>query len=97
MDLRYAMGASLVSVIATFGRGRRLCQRGISNIRVGMFLEIATTLGAVLGAFLTTRVSTSAIAIAFGAVLLYSAYLSARVRVRTKSDEIPVPWRRACD
>ena len=56
-----------------------------------MFLEIATTLGAVLGAFLATRVSTSAIAITFGAVLLYSAYLSARVRVRTKSDEIPDP------
>jgi uncharacterized membrane protein YfcA len=43
-----------------------------------MFLEIATTLGALLGAFLAARVPTAAIAIIFGLVLLYSAYLSSR-------------------
>ncbi len=92
VDIRYAIGASLVSVIATSsGAAAAYVKEGISNIRIGMFLEIATTLGAVLGAFLAARVSTSAIAITFGAVLLYSAYLSARVRVRTKSDEIPDP------
>ena len=92
VDIRYAIGASLVSVIATSsGAAAAYVKEGISNIRIGMFLEIATTLGAVLGAFLAARVSTSAIAITFGAVLLYSAYLSARVRVRTKNDEIPDP------
>src|SRR6266481_4911941 len=92
VDIRYAIGASLVSVIATSsGAAAAYVREGISNIRIGMFLEIATTLGAVLGAFLATKVSTSAIAIIFGAVLLYSAYLSARVRVRTKSDEVPDP------
>jgi uncharacterized membrane protein YfcA len=92
VDIRYAIGASLVSVIATSsGAAAAYVKEGISNIRIGMFLEIATTLGAVLGAFLAARVSTSAIAITFGAVLLYSAYLSARLRVRTKSDEIPDP------
>jgi len=90
VDIRYAIGASLVSVIATSsGAAAAYVKEGISNIRIGMFLEIATTLGAVLGAFLAAKVSTSAIAIIFGAVLLYSAYLSARVRVRLKSDEIP--------
>jgi hypothetical protein len=64
-------------------------KEGLSNIRIGMFLEIATTLGALVGAFLATRVSTGSIAIIFGAMLLYSAYLSARTRVRSKSDEIP--------
>src|SRR6478672_3201718 len=92
VDIRYAIGASLVSVIATSsGAAAAYVKEGISNIRIGMFLEIATTLGAVLGAFLATKVSTSAIAVTFGAVLLYSAYLSARVRVRTKLDETPDP------
>jgi len=92
VDIRYAIGASLVSVIATSsGAAAAYVKEGISNIRIGMFLEIATTLGAVLGAFVAAKVSTSAIAIVFGAVLLYSAYLSARVRVRTRSDEVPDP------
>jgi len=92
VDIRYAIGASLVSVIATSsGAAAAYVKEGISNIRIGMFLEIATTLGALLGAFLAARVPTSAIAIIFGAVLLYSAYLSARVRVKLQSDEIPDP------
>src|SRR5579862_394704 len=92
VDIRYAIGASLVSVIATSsGAAAAYVKEGFSNIRIGMFLEIATTLGAVLGAFLAAKVSTSAIAVTFGAVLLYSAYISARARVRTKTDEIPDP------
>ena len=85
VDIRYAIGASLVSVIATSsGAAAAYVKEGISNIRIGMFLEIATTLGAVLGAFLAARVSTSAIAITFGVVLLYSAYLSGP---RTRQNE----------
>ena len=74
VDIRYAIGASLVSVIATSsGAAAAYVKEGISNIRIGMFLEIATTLGAVAGAFLAAKVSTSSIAIIFGAVLLSSA------------------------
>jgi uncharacterized membrane protein YfcA len=51
-------------------------------MRVGMFLEIATTVGALSGAFVAAYVSTSAIAVIFGVVLLYSAYES----LRTKRD-----------
>ena len=92
VDIRYAVGASLVSVIATSsGAAAAYVKEGLSNIRIGMFLEIATTLGALFGAFLAAKVSTGSIAIIFGAVLLYSAYLSARTRVRSKSDEIPDP------
>ena len=73
VDLRYAIGASLVSVIATSsGAAAAYVREGYSNIRVGLFLEIATTTGALLGASLATHVSTSAIAIVFGLVLLYS-------------------------
>ena len=56
-----------------------------------MFLEIATTLGAILGAFLAAKVSTAAIAIVFGTVLLYSAVLAGRPRIKTIGDEIPDP------
>jgi uncharacterized membrane protein YfcA len=77
VDLRYAMGATLVSVIATSsGAAAAYVKEGFSNIRVGMFLEIATTLGAVAGAHLTTAVPKSALAVILGGVLAYSAWNS---------------------
>ena len=77
VDIRYAIGASLVSVIATSsGAAAAYVREGFSNIRVGMFLEIATTLGALFGAWLTTEAPTDAIGLVFGIVLLYSAYAS---------------------
>ena len=77
VDIRYAIGASLVSVIATSsGAAAAYVREGFSNVRIGMFLEIATTLGALVGAYLTAIVSTHSIGIIFGVVLLYSAYAS---------------------
>jgi len=77
VNLRYAMGASLVSVIATSSAAASAYLReGFSNIRIGMFLEIATTLGAVVGAFLAPHVPSAGLAILLGLVLLHSAYLS---------------------
>ena len=79
VDLRYAMGASLVSVIATSsGAAAAYVREGYSNIRIGMFLEVATTLGALLGAFLATRIPTTALAVIFGLVLLHAAWQSTR-------------------
>lgn len=73
VDMRYAIGASLVSVIATSsGAAVAYVREGYSNIRAGMFLEVATVLGGTLGAFLTTRVATGRIAVIFGLVLLFS-------------------------
>jgi len=84
VDLRYAIGASLVSVIATSsGAAAAYVREGFSNIRIGMFLEIATTLGGLFGAYLTAKVPAKAIAVVFGIVLIYSAYVSRRPRVRT--------------
>ncbi|MEO6828661.1 MAG: sulfite exporter TauE/SafE family protein, partial [Acidobacteriaceae bacterium] len=68
---------SLISVIATSsGSAAAYVREGFSNIRIGMFLEIATTVGAVGGAWLATRTPARDIAIVFGLVLLYSVYLS---------------------
>ncbi len=81
VDIRYAIGASLVSVIATSsGAAAAYVKEGFSNIRIGMFLEIATTVGALVGASLAARLSTSVIAVVFGVVLMYSAFLSSRRR-----------------
>ena len=79
VDLRYAIGASLISVIATSsGAAVAYVREGFSNVRIGMFLEVATTVGAVGGAYLAARVSTQAIGIIFGVTLLYSAWSSFR-------------------
>src|SRR5437879_13587377 len=81
VDIRYAIGASLVSVIATSsGAAASYVKEGFSNIRIGMFLEIATTFGALLGAFLATRIPTSVLAIIFDDVLVHSAYVSRKTR-----------------
>jgi uncharacterized membrane protein YfcA len=90
VDIHYAIGASLVSVIATSsGAAAAYVREGYSNVRVGMFLEIATTLGALSGAFLGVVVSPDAIAIVFGVVLLVSAGLSGRERAGDESGGSP--------
>jgi uncharacterized membrane protein YfcA len=79
VDIHYAAGASLVSVIATSsGAAASYVKEGYSNIRIGMFLEIATTLGALAGAYLAAVVMPGVIAVVFGLVLIFSAYLSLR-------------------
>src|ERR1035437_2330828 len=84
VDIRYAIGASLVSVIATSsGAAAAYVKEGFSNIRIGMFLEIAATLAA--------RVSTHAIAIVFGVVLLFSAYFSRKPRSLAERGVPPDP------
>ena len=81
VDIRYAIGATLVSVIGTSsGAASAYVREGFTNIRIGMFLEVATTLGAICGAYLATRIPTSSLGVIFGLVLLYSAYLSTRTK-----------------
>ena len=91
VDLHYAIGASLVSVIATSsGAAAAYVSEGFTNIRVGMFLEIATTLGALSGAFLAPYIPARGLAVVFGCVLLYSAWLS-RHPPESGRDEGPDP------
>jgi uncharacterized protein len=91
VDFHYAMGATLVSVIATSsGAAAAYVREGFSNIRAGLFLEIATTLGALTGAHLTAAVPVSALAILFGGVLAYSAWHSLQAG-EEKTPEHPDP------
>ncbi len=92
VDIRYAIGASLVSVIATSsGAAAAYVKEGYSNIRIGMFLEIATTFGALVGASIAANIPTSIIAVIFGIVLIYSAHLSSQSRHDTPSNDRPDP------
>ena len=77
IDLRYAMGAALCSVIATSsGAAAAYLRDGISNMKIGLFLCIATTIGAVCGALLATVLDQSLLAVIFGVALLATVFLS---------------------
>jgi uncharacterized membrane protein YfcA len=92
VDIHYAMGASLVSVIATSsGAAAAYVKEGYSNIRIGMFLEMATTIGAVCGALLLAVIPLAAISVVFGVVLIISAYLSLRPHPEAKEGAPPDP------
>ena len=98
VDIHYAIGASLVSVIATSsGAAAAYVREGWSNIRVGMFLEIATCMGALSGAFLATILPVRTIAIIFGIVLLWSAWISTHFKRRLpKRSHRGTGSRRSC-
>ena len=90
VDIKYAIGAALVSVIATSsGAAAAYVREGYSNVRVGMFLEIATTVGALAGAAIAIYLRASVIAVVFGFVLLYSAYLSFRQKEHETANVAP--------
>jgi uncharacterized membrane protein YfcA len=79
VNIHYAIGASLVSVIATSsGSAAAYVKEGITNMRLGMFLEIATTAGAMAGAVLAIYTPTNYIAVLFGFILISSAIMSLR-------------------
>lgn len=83
VDFHYAVGAALVASIATSsGSGSAYVKEGITNIRLGMFLEIATTIGAVCGAAVAIYLNSNTIAIIYGVVLV----LTAVMQQRRKSD-----------
>jgi uncharacterized membrane protein YfcA len=79
VPIEFAIGASIVSVIATSsGSASAYVKDKITNLRVGMFLEIATTTGAIVGAittiFLIKSGLSSIVFIVFGTVLVFSSY-----------------------
>jgi len=84
VNIHYAIGASLVSVIATSsGSAAAYVKEGITNIRLGMFLEIATTIGALVGALIAVYIPTQYIAVLFGVILIFSALMSLRKKVES--------------
>jgi uncharacterized membrane protein YfcA len=97
VNIHYAIGASIVSVIATSsGAAAAYLRDHITNIRIGMFLEIATTTGALSGAFLAGIVGGAGLFLLFAAILGYSAVSMLRRPARTTGN-VAVPPDRVAD
>src|SRR5438093_2755209 len=96
VDIRLAIGASIVSVIATSsGAGAAYVRDRLANMRVAMFLELGTTLGAITGAYLAGIVHPRFLFILFGLILGYSAIAMMRGRRGDEEEERQVgPWAR---
>ncbi|WP_376795081.1 sulfite exporter TauE/SafE family protein [Thermogemmatispora sp.] len=74
LPISFAIGASIISVIATSsGAAAAYVRDRITNMRVGMFLELATTTGAISGAFLAGLLAPGVLGVIFGFILLLSA------------------------
>jgi uncharacterized protein len=94
VDIHYAIGASIISVIATSsGAAVAYVRDHLSNIRLGMLLEVATTSGAITGAFVGGLLSGPALSVIFAAVLAYSAIAMLRHRSDDLGEVTPAhPW-----
>jgi uncharacterized membrane protein YfcA len=93
VDLRYAIGASLVSVIATSsGAAAAYVREGYTNVRVGILLEVGTVIGALVGAALASVTPTRVLAILMGVVLLGTAYRSMLKRAEHEVLVTPDKW-----
>jgi len=94
IDIRYAIGASIVSVIATSsGAAAAYVRERMTNLRVAMVLEVATVSGALSGAFLAGQIKGRWLYIIFGLVMGYSAIMMFRKRNQIVTEEfVAAPW-----
>ena len=77
VPMHYAIGASLVSVIGTSsGAAVAYVKEGFTNMRIGMFLEIATTSGAIVGALISGNLNGNTIGIIFASILILTVLLN---------------------
>jgi uncharacterized membrane protein YfcA len=86
LNIHYAIGASIVSVIATSsGAAATYVKDKITNLRLGMFLEMATTTGAVVGAVVAGVLPGRALSVVFGLVLVHAAW----TLYRSRDEDVP--------
>src|SRR6476619_3594691 len=91
IDIRYAIGASIVSVIAnSSGAAAAYVRERMTNLRVAMVLEVATASGALTGAFAAGKISGRWLYVIFGVVLGYSAIAMFRKRHAMHAANMPV-------
>src|SRR5262249_45458984 len=93
VDLHYAMGASIISVIATSsGAAASYLRTGLSNVRIGLFLVMATISGALLGAALSGVAPVRWLELILGLALGYSAFTTIKQINIELRDEVPGDW-----
>src|SRR5258707_11198091 len=95
IDIRLAIGASIISVIATSsGAAAAYVRDRLANLRVAMFLELGTTSGAITGAWLAGIIHPRFLFILFGLILGYSAFATLRGRRNVEGELLVGPWSR---
>lgn len=93
VNIHYAMGASLISVIATSsGTAAAYLREGYTNLRIGMFLETAAVVGALLGALSIALLSKTFLTVLFSLVLFLSAYLTIKRKEEDETYASSHPW-----
>lgn len=93
IDIHLSMGTSIITVIATSsGSAAAFMREGYTNLRIGMFLEIAAVIGALIGALMVALISQTILAILFSFIMFFSAYLT--LRRHEELEEFPTshPW-----
>lgn len=89
IDIKYAIGASIIAVIATSsGASVAYLKDDMLNLRVAMFLELATTVGAIIGALMTGVLPTGILYFLFGALLLFSSYNMIKKLLGRQKDQV---------
>jgi uncharacterized membrane protein YfcA len=90
VPMHYAIGASLISVIGTSsGAAVAFVKEGFTNMRIGMFLEIATTAGAIVGALVSGMLNPNTIGIIFASILLLTVVLNLKGKPDHQEPLIP--------
>jgi len=93
INIHYAMGASLISVIATSsGTSIAYLREGYTNLRIGMFLEVAAVIGAFVGALVVAFISKTFLTILFSLLLFLSAYFTLKRKEEHETDKPSHPW-----
>lgn len=93
VDIHSAMGASLISVIATSsGSASAYLREGYTNLRIGMFLETVAVIGAFIGALLIAFISKTFLILLFSLLLFFSAYLTMQRREEYEQYPTSHPW-----
>lgn len=92
IDIRYAVAASLISIIATSsGAAASFLKDHLTNLRLAVLLEIGTVTGAITGFVIATYIQTSWLFLLFGGFLFFSAVMMFRKKGDPRS-EIDHPW-----
>jgi uncharacterized membrane protein YfcA len=93
LDIKLAVGASIVSVIATSsGAGAALVRDGLTNVRIATFLQVATACGAVGGALVAPYIGGKALFFLFGTILLFTAFPLIKKVGKESHHTVSDPW-----
>lgn len=92
VDIRYAIAASLISIVATSsGAAASFLRDHLTNLRVAVFLELGTVIGAMTGFMITSSISSRWLYMIFGVFLFFSAIMML-LKKKDSITDIDHPW-----